>query len=74
MNRELIIIIVSIGMVLFFYLIQDNSTPPQPGTLGDKSSGPSLPAPVEPWYEQFPTSLHYKIQTKFLAKIRIECM
>ncbi len=25
MNRELIIIIVSIGMVLFFYLIQDKS-------------------------------------------------
>ena len=42
MNRELIIIIVSIGMVLFFYLIQNNSTPPQPGTLGDKSSGTAI--------------------------------
>ena len=37
MNRELIIIIVSIGMVLFFYLNQDNSASPQPATLGDKS-------------------------------------
>ena len=42
MNRELIIIIVSIGMVLFFYLIQDNSASPQPGTLGDKSSGTAI--------------------------------
>ena len=42
MNRELIIIIVSIGMVLFFYLIQDNSAPPHPGTLGDKSSGTAI--------------------------------
>ena len=42
MNRELIIIIVSIGMVLFFYLIQDNSTSPQLETLGDKSSGKAI--------------------------------
>ena len=42
MNRELIIIIVSIGMVLFFYLIQDNSASPQPETLGDKSSGTAI--------------------------------
>ena len=42
MNRELIIIIVSIGMVLFFYLIQDNSTSPQPATLGDKSLGTAI--------------------------------
>ena len=42
MNRELIIIIVSIGMVLFFYLIQDKSTSPQPATLGDKSPGTAI--------------------------------
>ena len=42
MNRELIIIIVSIGMVLFFYLIQDESASPQLGTLGDKSYGTAI--------------------------------
>ena len=42
MNRELIIIIVCIGMVLFFYLIQDNSASPQPVTLGDKSPGTAI--------------------------------
>jgi len=42
MNRELIIIIVSIGMVLFFYLIQDNSASLQLETLGDKSSGTAI--------------------------------
>jgi len=36
MNRELIIIIVSIGMVLFFYLIQDKSVSLQQETLGVK--------------------------------------
>jgi len=39
MIRELIIIIVCIGMVLFFYLNQDNSASPQSATLGDKSPG-----------------------------------
>ena len=43
MNRELIIIIVCIGMVLFFYLIQDKSASPQPAaTLGDKSPGTAI--------------------------------
>ena len=42
MNRELIIVIVSIGMVLFFYLMQDNSASPQPATLGNKSSGTAI--------------------------------
>ena len=42
MNRELIIIIVSIGMVLFFYLIQDKSASPQPETLWDKLSGTAI--------------------------------
>ncbi len=42
MNRELIIIIVCIGMVLFFYLIQDESASPQPTTLGDKSPGTAI--------------------------------
>ena len=42
MNRELIIIIVSIGMVLFFYLIQDKSASPHPETLGDKLSGTAI--------------------------------
>ena len=42
MNRELIIIIVSIGMVLFFYLIQDKSASPQPGTPGDKYPGTAI--------------------------------
>ena len=37
MNRELIIIIVCIGMVLFFYLMQDKAASSQPATLGDKS-------------------------------------
>ena len=41
MNRELIIIIVSIGMVLFFYLIQDKSASPQPA-LGGKLSGTAI--------------------------------
>jgi len=42
MNRELVIIIVSIGMVLFFYLIQDKSVSPQPATLGDKPPGTAI--------------------------------
>ena len=42
MNRELIIIIVSIGMVLFFYLIQDKSASPQPETLGGKLSSTAI--------------------------------
>ena len=42
MNRELIIIIVSIGMVLFFYLIQDESASPQLGTLDDKSPSKAI--------------------------------
>ena len=42
MNRELIIIIVSIGMVLFFYLIQDKTASQQPATLGDKSPGSAI--------------------------------
>ena len=42
MNRELIIIIVSIGMVLFFYLIQDKSSSPQSATLGDKPPGTAI--------------------------------
>ena len=42
MNRELIIIIVSIGMVLFFYLIQDKSASPQPGNMENKSPGTAI--------------------------------
>ena len=42
MNRELIIIIVSIGMVLFFYLIQDNSASLQLKTLRNKSSSTAI--------------------------------
>ena len=42
MNRELIIIIVSIGMVLFFYLIQDKSASLQPETLEGKLSGTAI--------------------------------
>ena len=42
MNREIIIIIVSIGMVLFFYLIQDESASPQRVTLGNKSPGTAI--------------------------------
>ncbi len=42
MTRELIIIIVCIGFVLFFYLMQDNSASPQPATLGNKSSGTAI--------------------------------
>jgi hypothetical protein len=42
MTRELIIIIVCIGIVLFFYLIQDKTASPQPATLGDKSPGTAI--------------------------------
>ena len=42
MNRELIIIIVCIGIVLFFYLMQDKAASPQPETLGDKSPGTAI--------------------------------
>ena len=42
MNRELIIIIVCIGIVLFFYLMQDKAASPQPATLGDKSPGTAI--------------------------------
>ena len=42
MNRELIIIIVCIGIVLFFYLMQDKAASPQPATLGDKSTGTAI--------------------------------
>jgi len=42
MNRELIIVIVSIGMVLFFHLIQDKSASQQPTTLRDKSPGTTI--------------------------------
>ena len=42
MTRELIIIIVCIGIVLFFYLIQDKTASPQSATLGDKSPGTAI--------------------------------
>ena len=42
MNRELIIIIVCIGIVLFFYLMQDKAASPQPATLGVKSPGTAI--------------------------------
>ena len=42
MTRELIIIIVCIGFVLFFYLMQDKSASPQPATLRNKSSGTAI--------------------------------
>ena len=42
MNRELIIIIVCIGIVLFFYLMQDKAASPQPVTLRDKSPGTAI--------------------------------
>ena len=42
MNRELIIIIVCIGIVLFFYLMQDKAASPQPATLGDKSPSTAI--------------------------------
>ena len=42
MNRELIIIIVCIGIVLFFYLMQDKAASPQPATLEDKSPGTAI--------------------------------
>ena len=42
MTRELIIIIVCIGIVLFFYLIQDKTASPQPPTLGDKSPSTAI--------------------------------
>ena len=42
MTRELIIIIVCIGFVLFFYLMQDKSASPQPVTLGDKSPSTAI--------------------------------
>ena len=42
MTRELIIIIVCIGFVLFFYLLQDKSVSPQPVTLGNKSPSTAI--------------------------------
>ena len=42
MTRELIIIIVCIGIVLFFYLIQDKTASQQPATLGDKSPSSAI--------------------------------
>jgi len=42
MIRELIIIIVCIGFVLFFYLMQDKSASLQPITLGDKSPNTAI--------------------------------
>ena len=42
MTRELIIVIVCIGFVLFFYLMQDKSASPQPVTLGDKSPSTAI--------------------------------
>ena len=42
MNRELIIIIVCIGIVLFFYLMQDKDASTQLATLGDKSPGTAI--------------------------------
>ena len=42
MTRELIIIIVCIGFVLFFYLMQDKSASPRPATLGDKSPSTAI--------------------------------
>ena len=42
MNRELIIIIVCIGIVLFFYLMQDKAASTQPVTVGDKSPGTAI--------------------------------
>ena len=42
MNRELIIIIVCIGILLFFYLMQDKSASPQPVTLGNKFPGTAI--------------------------------
>ena len=42
MNRELIIIIVCIGIALFFFLMQDKAASPQPATLGDKSPGTAI--------------------------------
>ena len=42
MTRELIIIIVCIGFVLFFYLMQDKSASPQQATLGNKSPSTAI--------------------------------
>ena len=42
MTRELIIVIVCIGFVLFFYLMQDKSASPQPVTLGNKSPSTAI--------------------------------
>ena len=42
MNRELIIIIVCIGIVLFLYLIQDKTASPQPASLGQKTAGTAI--------------------------------
>ena len=42
MTRELIIIIVCIGIALFFFFMQDKAASPQPATLGDKSPGSAI--------------------------------
>ena len=67
MNRELIIIIVSIGMVLFFHIIQDKSISPQPGTLGNKSSGTAIIQDIVKQGAQTEAQLKQNLEKAFTA-------
>ena len=67
MNRELIIIIVSIGMVLFFYLIQDESVSPNPRTLGDKSPGAAIIQDIVKQGGQTEAQLKHTLEKAFTA-------
>ena len=67
MNRELIIIIVSIGMVLFFYLNQDNSVSPQPAALGDKSPGTAIIQDIVKQGGQTEVQLKQNLEKAFTA-------
>ncbi|MBC8256932.1 MAG: hypothetical protein H8E85_06435 [Candidatus Marinimicrobia bacterium] len=42
MNRELLIVLFCIGVVLFLYLIQDKTASPPPAGLGNKPAGKAL--------------------------------
>ena len=65
MNRELIIIIVCIGMVLLFYLIQDKSASTQPETLGNKSTGTAIIQDIVKQGEQTEEQLKQTLEKAF---------
>ena len=67
MTRELIIIIVCIGIVLFFYLISDKTASPQPATLGDKSPGTAIIQDIVKQGNQTEEQLKQTLEKAFTA-------